>query len=134
MQNIRNANATLLAVLLVVAVIALAMGCGSKEKAESTAGEKAAAGGEAKSSYGEQKAATSEETKTAVDWSAYSNPKAGVCPVCQMDLEPAYVTEMTIAEKKYALCSSRCATMLSENPDQYLSAAASTESHEGHTH
>jgi YHS domain-containing protein len=129
----RKLSVNLPAAVFLVAAIALVAGCGgSKEKSESTATEKMTATTEAHGGAGEQE---SQATQQAVDWSAYSNPKAGVCPVCQMNLEPAYVTEVTIAEKKYACCSSRCVNMLSENPDQYLSAAASTEeSHEGHTH
>ena len=123
----------LAAVVMVLALAALA-GCGSKEKAETPATEKASTSTESQGAYSERKTETSQETQQAVDWSAYSNPKAGVCPVCQMNLEPAYVEVATIAEKKYACCSSRCVAMLSENPDQYLSAAASAESHEGHTH
>jgi YHS domain-containing protein len=125
----------LAAVVIIMALAALA-GCGSKEKTESAtqksegpATDKTMAGTESQGVAGEQK------TQPAADWSAYANPKPGVDPVCQMILEPGYVTETTIAGKKYALCSSRCVNMLLENPDQYLSAAASAEeSHEGHTH
>jgi YHS domain-containing protein len=132
----------ILAALAIVLAVAVLAGCGSKEKATpstetsgSPATEKATASTESQGAYSEQKTEAAPETQQAVDWSAYSNPKAGVCPVCQMNLEPAYVEVATIAEKKYACCSSRCVAMLSQNPDQYLSAAASAEeSHEGHTH
>ncbi len=132
----KKLSVNLLAAVLLIAALAVVAGCGgSKEKAESTATEKMTTSAESKDVAGEQKTETAPQTQQAVDWSAYANPKPGVDPVCQMILEPAYVTETTIAGKKYALCSSRCVTMLTENPDQYLSAAASAEeSHEGHTH
>jgi len=125
----------LAAVVIIMALAALA-GCGSKEKTESAtqkseapAADKTMAGTESQGVAGEQK------TQPAADWSEYSNPKPGVDPVCQMNLEPGYVEVATIEGKKYACCSARCVSMLEQNPDQYLSAAASTEdSHEGHTH
>ena len=124
----------LAAVVIIMALAALA-GCGSKEKAESTATEKMTTSSEQPDVAGQQKTEAAPETQQAVDWSAYSNPKPGVDPVCQMNLEPGYVEVATIEGKKYACCSSRCVAMLSQNPDQYLSAAASAEeSHEGHTH
>jgi YHS domain-containing protein/predicted small lipoprotein YifL len=124
----------LAAVAIVLALAALA-GCGSKEKAQTPAAEKTTASAESQGMSSEQKTEAAPDAQPAVDWSAYSNPKPGVDPVCQMNLDPAYVTEVTIAGKTYAMCSSRCADMLSQNPDQYLSAAASAEeSHEGHTH
>lgn len=135
MRKLKYTGVNIVAALLLIVALAVMVGCGSKEKAESTATEKATTSAESQSTAGEQKTEAAPETQQAVDWSAYSNPKAGVCPVCQMNLEPAYVEVATIAEKKYACCSSRCVAMLSQNPDQYLSAAASAEeSHEGHGH
>ena len=133
MRELRYTGVNTVIAFVVVAALAVMVGCGSKEKAETPATEKATTSTESQGAYSEQKTETSQETQQAVDWSAYSNPKAGVCPVCQMNLEPAYIEVATIAEKKYACCSSRCVAMLSENPDQYLSAAASAESPEGHT-
>jgi YHS domain-containing protein len=131
----------LAAVVIILALAALAS-CGSKEKTESAAQkseapatDKTMAGTESQGVSGEQKTETAPETQPAADWSAYSNPKPGVDPVCQMNLEPGYVEVATIEGKKYACCSARCVSMLEQNPDQYLSAAASAEgSHEGHTH
>jgi len=67
-------------------------------------------------------------------WESYSNPAAGQCPVCEMKLEPAHVQVAEISGKKYACCSTNCATKLTENPAKFLSAAAEAGSHEGHTH
>ena len=129
-------NVYLLAAVLLIAALAVMAGCGgSKEKAESTATEKMTTSSEQPDAAGQQKTETAPETQPAADWSAYANPKPGVDPVCQMTLDPAYVEVATIEGKKYACCSARCVSMLEQNPDQYLSAAASAEeSHEGHTH
>jgi YHS domain-containing protein len=123
----------LLAALAVIGALVFVAGCGSKQKTETQATGKTAAGTES-GTYAEQKTGSS-EAPAAVDWSEFSNPKPGVDPVCGMSLDPAYVTEVMIADKKYACCSSRCADMLAQNPDQYLGAAASTtgESPQGHT-
>jgi hypothetical protein len=122
-----------LAALVIVTAMAAYIGCASNEKSESTKTEGTAADTRSQSTYGEPMSQATPDTAQAADWSAYSNPKPGFCPVCQMVLTPAYVEEVTIAEKKYACCSARCVAMLSQNPDQYLSAAASLEeSHEAH--
>jgi YHS domain-containing protein len=120
--------------LVVIMVVALSASCGTKKETEPASTEKATTS-ESQGGYGQMKSQASPDTAQAADWSAYSNPKAGVCPVCQMTLNPAYVEEVTIEGKKYACCSARCVATLSESPDEYLSAAASTEdTHEGHDH
>ncbi len=130
---------SVLAALVIVAAMAVYIGCGSSQKTDPTKKEEPASGTMRDSTadtisqgtYGGRMGKGTQETAQAADWSAFSNPKPGICPVCQMALERAYVEEVTIAENKYACCSARCVALLSESPDQYLSAAASVEqSHE----
>jgi YHS domain-containing protein len=114
MNTIARYGLRILLVSLLVAAFALVLGCGSKETAETPAPQ---------------------AQPEAVDWTAYANPKAGVCPVCSMELHADHVEVASIGEKQYACCSSSCATMLAENPDKYLTAEPSgEESHEGHQH
>jgi hypothetical protein len=129
---------SVLAALVIVAAMAAYIGCASSQKADSTKKEEPATGTTpetttdttSQGTYGQKSGQGALETAQAADWSAYSNPKPGICPVCQMALERAYIEEVTIAEKKYACCSARCVALLSDSPDQYLTAAASVESQE----
>ncbi len=117
----------LLAVVTIVMMSAVYLGCGSKEKAESPAEktEKAATTTEAAQPQTTSETQTAPETE---DWAAaYDNPKKGIDPVCGMTLEREYIEVATIGDKKYALCSVGCAEMLKADPDKYLKADASTE-------
>jgi hypothetical protein len=109
----------------VLFVFALFIGCGSKETAETPKTETA----------GEMQTPAPGTETAAVDWSAYANPKPGICPGCNMALDPNTMEVAMIGDKQVACCSSHCATMVAENPDKYLKAEASgEESHEGHGH
>lgn len=114
------------AVLLVFGLFA---GCGSNETAETPKSE---AAGEA---HSEMHSTPAGADTTAVDWSAFANPKPGICPGCGMTLDPNTMKVATVGEKQIACCSDHCATMIAENPDKYLKAeGAAEESHEGHGH
>lgn len=116
----------LLAVVTIVMMSAVYLGCGSKEKAESPAEKSEKAATTTESS---QPAAESQAPQEAEDWAAaYDNPKKGIDPVCGMTLEREYVEVATIGDKKYACCSAGCVEMLTANPDKYLNGDASTES------
>ena len=121
MNTIARYGLRILLASFLVAAFALYLGCGSKETAETPAPQ--------------EQAATPKAQPEAVDWTAYANPKAGICPACNMELHADHVEVASIAEKNYACCSSNCAAMLAENPDKYLTAEPSgEESHEGHQH
>lgn len=112
----------------VLLAVALYLGCGSKETAETPAKQETATPSTPSSDAAQTQPAT-------VDWTAYANPKPGVCPGCSMTLDPATFVVATIGEKQYACCSSYCVTMITENPEKYLNPEASgEESHEGHAH
>jgi hypothetical protein len=112
--------------LMIAAVLAFGafVGCSSGD------GDEAATGYTETVDKAEDVAAKAEET--AVDLASFDNPEEGVCPVCKMKVEAAYVEVAEIDEKKYACCSARCVAMLIETPDKYLTADAT--GHEGHGH
>jgi YHS domain-containing protein len=110
---------------VVLLAFALYLGCGSKETAETPAKQETAAETTTPSTPAPQD--TMQTQPAEVDWSAYANPKPGVCPGCNMTLDPASFEVATIGEKQYACCSAHCATLLAENPEKYLAPEASGE-------
>lgn len=112
-----------LVVALVIAV-GVFVGCSSSET------EEAATAAKGTVDKAKEVAATAEEQ--AVDLASFDNHEEGVCPVCKMNVEAAYVEVAKVEEKKYACCSERCVAMLQEAPDKYLTAEAT--GHEGHNH
>ncbi len=112
--------------LMVALVIAVGVfvGCSSSET------EEAATAAQGTVDKAKEVAATAEEK--VVDLASFDNPKVGVCPVCKMNVEAAYVEIAKVDEKEYACCSERCVAMLQETPDKYLMAEAT--GHEGHNH
>ena len=115
---------TLSLVIALALAVGLFVGCSKSET------EDAATAAKETVDKAKEVAATADEK--AVDLASFDNPKKGICPVCAMNVEAAYVEVAEIDEKKYACCSERCVAMVKENPDKYLHASA--DGHEGHNH
>jgi YHS domain-containing protein len=116
--------------IVVVGLVALVfgglLGCSAKEEAEPQATEEQTEEmGEAQTDQGEPSGEAGE-----VEVVAFDNPEKGVCPVCHMEVEAGQIEVAMVEDKKYACCSDRCATMLTDDPDHYLTATG----HEGHQH
>ena len=115
---------SILLVIAAVVVLGALVGCSSGDGDEATTG------------YNEAVDKTEDVAKKAeeraVDLASFDNPEEGICPVCKMNVEAAYVEVATVGDKKYACCSARCVSMLQDAPDKYLTADAT--GHEGHDH
>jgi YHS domain-containing protein len=127
-SNVARYGLRTLVATAILFTFALYLGCGSKEKTETPAAQEKTT--QSPQTTGDTQAQTPQTPTETVDWTAYDNPKPGICPVCGMKLHPDYMEVTLIGEKKYACCSSHCASMLAANPDKYLTAGASPgESH-----
>jgi hypothetical protein len=114
----------------VLFMIAAVFAFGSFIGCSSGDGDEAATGYTETVDKAEDVAAKAEEK--AVDLASFDNPEVGVCPVCKMKVEAAYVEVAEVDDKKIACCSARCVAMVTESPDKYL--AADATGHEGHDH
>lgn len=111
-------------------VVALALAVGVFVGCSGSETEEAATAAKGTVDKAKEVAATADEK--AVDLASFDNPKKGVCPVCVMNVEAAYVETAEIEDKKYACCSASCVAKLTETPDKYL--AHEHDPHEGHNH
>lgn len=111
-------------VIALVLAVGVFVGCSSSETEETATAYTG--------TVDKAKDVAAQAEEAAVDVAAFANPEKGVCPVCKMNVEAAYVEIAKVDEKEYACCSERCVAMLQETPDKYLMAEAT--GHEGHNH
>lgn len=112
-----------LAIGMLILALGVALGCGSKEKAEPQSAATDAPATTAKKAVDAAKEA-------AGDIATLANPKEGIDPVCGMKLDEHRLV-IEVDGKKYGFCSAACAEEFQANPEKYLTADAG---HEGHDH